>query len=249
MPDRMVREGWKTSHRISQITEGAETLLLRLILSACNHSRYFADPSLIKATVYPNRPRIRTSDIASRLEELEKAGLIVRYSAHGGQPLLYIPRFGQHLKYQTRSPYPAPPCGPQDAPGQGMLEIAVEEPPARPPPDPDIPRARAEKRSEVKSPHSPPTTGGDGQIFSDPEARKPRRFRTQERRAARISEARREIEVIRTAMLDIYHPGGCAQRVTPRPDRAAQADKLRARWDALEAEIEQLEQSEISTTT
>lgn len=151
MPDRMLRDGWKTSQRIGAISEGAETLLVRLILSACNLSRYHADPQILKGTAYTNRPRIRTSDIASRLEELEKAGLIVRYIAPDGTPLLEIPRFGQTLKYGLKSPFAARPGGAADAPGQTLLGIDGEPEPrnSAPPPDALLRARKPEKLSLI----------------------------------------------------------------------------------------------------
>ena len=239
MPDRMFRDGWKASARIGSVTEGAECLLTRLILCACNLSRYYADPTIIKGTAFPNRPRLRTSDIASRLDELEKAGLIVRYVAPDGTPLLEIPRFGQNLKFGLKSPFAPRPGGPPDDPGQGLLEI-------EPPPGELIAPATV-KRREEKAPHSPPTTGGGKLNNLETETRPPRRFRTPERRAARSAEIDREIARIRERLKDLYHPGGCAYRVEPTGENATRAKGLQAKWEALEAEQNQLKKTPENT--
>lgn len=237
MPDRMVRDGWKTSRKVGDVTEGAELLLLRLLLSACNLSRYHADPQIIKSTAFPNRPRLRTTDIASRLDELEKAGLIVRYTAPDGTPLLEIPNFGQSLKYGLKSPFAPRPGAPPDAPGQTLLGI---EPPAdnfsAPPP---------EKRREEKTPLSPPPAGGGETLTRSDRtgaaARKPRRFRSPLRAVEEITRLNAEIARIREEMRDLYYPGGCATKVIPTGEKAARADRLRARWEAAERQIQELE--------
>jgi hypothetical protein len=145
MPDKLLREGICTSGRVGAVSEGAENLFYRLLVRSCALGRYHADPAIIKATAYTNRPRIRLTDVASRLDELEAAGLILRYTAPADNtPLLWIPRLGQKFKFATRSPYPAPPAGPVDAPGQGFMPWADPGPPPGPP-------IQKEKRREEKA--------------------------------------------------------------------------------------------------
>lgn len=228
MPDRMIRDGWKTSPKIAKISEGAEVLLLRLTLCACNLSRYLADPAMIQRTAYPNRPRLRTSDIALRLDELEKAGLIARYVAPDQTPLLEIVDFGQVLKFGLKSPYPSRASGCKDTPGQALFELPGGPPPG---PEPEPLRADVSEVKRRKAPHSPPPAGGGNP---------PRRFRTAERRTMRIEQIGREIAAIKTEMQDLYYPGGCAMKVLPTGAKAEKVDTLRARWDALETECDAL---------
>lgn len=141
MPDRLLKEGLKTSRRVGVISERAELLFVRLILTVCPLGRYHAEPELVKQATLPNRPRIRTSHVAAALDELESSRLISRYSDPDGASYLCIPKFGQRLKYSARSPYPPPPHGPADAPGQEVLALPDLDPLPLP--------KREEKRREV----------------------------------------------------------------------------------------------------
>lgn len=107
---RLVKIGLLDSPRIGAVGPFAELLFVRLILSACPLGRFYADPTKIRLAAFPNRPRTRSSDIASALDELEDAGLVRRYTASPeAETLLVIERFAQAFKYRTRSPFPAPP--------------------------------------------------------------------------------------------------------------------------------------------
>ncbi len=145
--DKMVKAGLLDSARIGGVSEFAELLFVRMILCACPLGRLRADPAAVKRDALPNRSRKRTTDVASAIEDLVRAGLIARYNAPSGEALLVIPRFGQRYKFKVRSPFPAPPGGPPDAEGQevmpwaGELAGPVAEAELAPPP---------EKRSKVE---------------------------------------------------------------------------------------------------
>lgn len=224
MPERMLREGLRASRRIGAVSEGAECLFTRLILSVCDHGRFHADPHLVKAAAMPNRPRLRTSDIASRLDELEKAGLIVRYDAPPGTPLLTIPRFGQRLKYRRASPFPAPPGKPPDPPGQQHLPLndEAEEFVADP--------GGEEKRRE--KPPVPPKGGA-------PEKPAPAERRARRRRGHLYP---REIEKLlataRTRLAQIVSPYGVAHYTLSAAEQA-QRDAVRQEIADLEAALRQ----------
>lgn len=128
MPDRLIREGIKTSARIGRVSERAEMLFVRLLVTVCPYGRYHAEPELVKQGALPNRPRIRTADVSAALDELERSGLISRWTVPDGAAYLVIPKFGQRLKFKGRSPYPAPPHVP-DTPGQEVIAFAEDEPP------------------------------------------------------------------------------------------------------------------------
>lgn len=150
MPDRLIREGLKTSARVGALSERAEMIFVRLLLTACPLGRYHAEPGLVKSGTLPNRPRIRLTDVALALDEIERAGLIARWTEPDGATFLQVPRFGQRLRYDARSPYPAPPKGTPDVDGQDVMAFAMDrEPPWRPPLVP-APEQKEEKRSEVK---------------------------------------------------------------------------------------------------
>jgi hypothetical protein len=155
--DRLIREGLKTSARVGALSERAELLFVRLLLTACPLGRYHAEPGLVKSGTLPNRPRIRLTDVALALDEIERAGLIARWTEPDGATFLQVPRFGQQLRYAARSPYPAPPKGTPDVDGQDVMAFAMDrEPPGRPPlplvrerPEP-VERAHSSEQKEEK---------------------------------------------------------------------------------------------------
>ena len=171
MPDRLIRDGLKTSARVGALSERAEMLFVRLLLTACPLGRYHAEPGLVKSGTLPNRPRIRLTDVAHALDEIERAGLIARWTEPDGATFLQVPRFGQQLRYAARSPFPAPPKGTPDVDGQDVMPFAVDrEPPGRPPPDPE----KEEKRSEVSVKREARNTQDAFGFVSELETRWPR---------------------------------------------------------------------------
>lgn len=152
MAEKLIRDGLLTSARVGDVSEFAEVLFVRLILASCPLGRFTADPAKIRTLALPNRPRKRTSDIASALQELQRAGLIIRYTAPDGTALLSIPRLGQRYKFAVRSPWPPPPEVP-DVPGQEVMILgdATAPPVIHKPADPPK-QKKEEKRGEVKKP-------------------------------------------------------------------------------------------------
>lgn len=136
MPDKLLKDGLRTSAKIGGVPEFAELLFVRLLLATCHLGRCPWSPDWIRTTALSNRPRKRLTEIAAALETLRRAHLVARYTAHDGTAYLLIPNHGQRLKHAVRSPWPAPPAGPADADGQtfmampGDFPIAAQPPPA-----------------------------------------------------------------------------------------------------------------------
>ena len=236
MPDRLIREGICTSSRLGNVSERAEMLFVRLIVKACPLGRYHAKPDIVKAQALTNRPRIRVTDVALALDELERAGLIVRYTgpAPDNEPLLAIPKYGQRFTQKVRSPFPPPPEGPGDAPGQQYL---FGDPPPEvihnPPPAPDFSRPVRKERRKEESPQPPAVAGGD--VAKAIEARKAgRQYRNAERAAD-------ELRAVETELTDILHPGGSAWKVTPTGEKLARYTVLMARRTELLRIVERAE--------
>lgn len=209
MPNRIIREGLITSERIGRVSIHAEMVFVRLILSACPRGRFHADPSTVKQLALTNRSRFRQSDLITALDELERAGLIVRYSAPSGSALLQIPRYGQRLKYR-RSKFPPPP-------GE--------------PPDQDADTGSEEKRSEEnETPPSPPLQGGGAFISAPSGSKGPSRVK---RRLPKLADLKEELELVEREMREILRPGGCAYNVTPQGEKALRLEKLSLERDRL----------------
>lgn len=228
MPDRMIREGLKTSLRIGKLSERAELLFVRLILTVCPRGRTQADPETVKQVALTNRPRIRTADVAAALDELERSGLISRYpAARDGSPLLFIPRFGQEGLKTRKSPYPPPPGEDDAEDGQATLAL---------------PPAKSERKKEGENPPCPPPAGGrnssDGTDPATEEAR-PRRVR----RLPSLTNLRDELAEIETELTDLLYPGGCAMKVHPEGDKRVRYDQLMTRRNNLKRGIETTRQA------
>lgn len=130
MPDKLLKDGLRTSAKIGAVAEFAELLFVRLILATCHAGRCPWNPGWIRSHALPNRPRKRLTEIAAALESLRRARLVTRYTGHDGTAYLLIPNHGQRLRHAVRSPWPAPPEGPPDADGQTFMGFS-EDPPDR----------------------------------------------------------------------------------------------------------------------
>ena len=148
MPDRLVREGAKLSRRVNALSDTAECLFWRLILTVDVNGVYHAEPPLVKAACWPAKS-IRLSDVARVLAELERAGLIASWTAKDDARYLCLLKFRQRLRYTERPRFPVPPFD-LDSGDQAFLELTtVADPPDPPPRPPARGKRREEKRSEV----------------------------------------------------------------------------------------------------
>jgi len=111
MPTRMIRD-WTDSSRFDGISAEAERLFCRLLLKADDYGRFHADPRLVCSLCFPFGGETPQA-ITRNLDELERRGLVVRYQAESGRPVLAIPRYGQRLK-QSRAKFPPPAGKPGD---------------------------------------------------------------------------------------------------------------------------------------
>lgn len=148
MPDRLVREGAKLSRRVNALSDTAECLFWRLILTVDVNGVYHAEPPLVKAACWPAKS-IRLSDVARVLQELERAGLIASWTAKDDARYLCLLKFRQRLRYTERPRFPVPPFD-LDSGDQGLLALTtVADPPDPPPRPPARGKRREEKRREV----------------------------------------------------------------------------------------------------
>lgn len=107
MPMRLVREGIITSERVNMLSEGAELFYRRLMSRADDYGRFEANPTLLRAALYPLRlDRITDADVKRWMAEC---------TAPAPRPLIIVYDGGKHLqimnfRQQTRSPskYPEP---------------------------------------------------------------------------------------------------------------------------------------------
>jgi hypothetical protein len=124
VPNRIVREGILRSERVEKLSPLAELTYRRLMSAADDFGRFTANPTLIRAAVYPLRlDRVSNEEVAEHLAECERAGLIHLYEALGKR-YLEILDFGQRTR-ATASKWPSPDGQPADTrpPHDGQMTV------------------------------------------------------------------------------------------------------------------------------
>lgn len=109
MPNRILREGILSSHRVNKIAVDptAEVLYRRLYSIVDDFGRFSADLSLIRSACYPLMlDSAKEGSIQKRLLKCVDAGLVRLYSVQGKSYLELID-FNQKLRIK-RSKYPSP---------------------------------------------------------------------------------------------------------------------------------------------
>lgn len=106
MPNRILREGILTSHRVDSLSDQAELFYRRLMSRLDDHGRYEAHPELLRTSCYPLRvDRVKAKQIVAWLGECEKAGLLVTYKAFGKS---YVQAIDWRQQARSESKCPAP---------------------------------------------------------------------------------------------------------------------------------------------
>lgn len=106
MPNRILREGILTSHRVDSLSESAELFYRRLMSRLDDHGRCEAHPELLRTSCYPLRvDKVKAKQIVAWLGECEKAGLLVTYKAFGKS---FIQAIDWRQQARSESKCPAP---------------------------------------------------------------------------------------------------------------------------------------------
>ena len=107
MPNRIVREGILTSRRVNRLTAEEEVFYRRLLSAVDDFGRTFADPSLLRAALYPLRlDEVGEEAIEGYLRACAAADLLVLYTVDG-ERYLELLRFRQQVRSKA-SKHPAP---------------------------------------------------------------------------------------------------------------------------------------------
>jgi hypothetical protein len=106
MPNRIVRDGILTSEKVEQLDDIAGYFYTRLLLTVDDFGRYFANPKLLIAAVYPLRcTSVTVEQIQNRLNQCAKAGLIRIYEIDN-KTYLEVINFKQRTRAK-KSKFPA----------------------------------------------------------------------------------------------------------------------------------------------
>lgn len=92
MPNRLIREGFLDSEAINSLSDSAECLYHRLLLTADDAGRMDGRAEILRARLYPLDSSRRTQDVVRLLRENEKQGLVMRYEWER-KPFLQLARW------------------------------------------------------------------------------------------------------------------------------------------------------------
>lgn len=108
MPNRLIKESICTSEDIAQLSKDAEILFYRLIVNADDYGCYFGNPSIVKSRCFPLKSDdIHSNEVDAWLDELAKAGIIIRYTAEDGRDYIQFMKWAKHQRVrQTEHKYP-----------------------------------------------------------------------------------------------------------------------------------------------
>jgi hypothetical protein len=110
MPNRFVKESIRTSETLANISSDAERLFWRLVVTVDDFGRFDARPNVILGQCLSAFiGRITAEQVSDWLDELEQAGLIIRYE-HDGKPYLALTSWDKHQQRRAKkSKFPPPP--------------------------------------------------------------------------------------------------------------------------------------------
>lgn len=111
-------KSYPDSRKLNAVSEGAENLYLRLLAASDDRGRYWGEPTMVARKLYARRPSVTDAMVDDRLGELERGGLMRRYTADGETCLelvgLYRPLKSDRTA-QVAFPAPAEYLDPQSA--------------------------------------------------------------------------------------------------------------------------------------
>ena len=76
MPNRILRD-YTDSIQVNELSDGAETFFIRLMMKADDYGKFHGNPKLLKANLYPLKDTISEKKIAEWIKECVKNGLIM----------------------------------------------------------------------------------------------------------------------------------------------------------------------------
>ena len=150
---RSVKPEFFTSETIAALSVPARLTFIGLWTYADDAGRAMDNPKLLKAAVWPLDDDVSAGQVASHLEEFERAGRICRY-AIDGKRYLHVVTWEEHQKPKNPSEPKYPACPKQDHGGNDPGD-AVPQPYPTPTPaedqdgaSPSLPRAHARSREQ-----------------------------------------------------------------------------------------------------
>ena len=102
MPNRLIKESITTSEDIDRLSMGAEILFYRLMVKADDFGIYYGNAKLIRSECFPLRAdTLKAAQVEKWLDELDAAGLIIRYIAEDGRTYLKFSKWERHQRIRA----------------------------------------------------------------------------------------------------------------------------------------------------
>src|SRR5690606_7168437 len=115
MPSRIIREQICTSDTLAKISAEAERLFWRIVVQADDFGLFDARPKIVLGKCMTSLiGAVTEDDVTQWLDELEEAGLIIRYQV-AGRPFLKLATWDKHQrppKSTSKPRHPLPPSEP-----------------------------------------------------------------------------------------------------------------------------------------
>ena len=109
MPNRLIKDSFRTSDKIASLTDFEFRLWVSLIVSVDDAGRGDARPAIIKGNAFPLRERVTAKDINDALHGLAVKGCVSLYEVDG-KPYFWFPTWAEHQRIRECKPkYPDPP--------------------------------------------------------------------------------------------------------------------------------------------
>lgn len=108
MPTRYLKQGICDSETINSLSDAAECLFYRLLVTADDFGRADGRPLVVKSRCYPIKESVTVKSIEKGLAELEQYAVIERYVVDG-KPYLQILKWDNKPR-AGKSKFPQPPC-------------------------------------------------------------------------------------------------------------------------------------------
>lgn len=118
---RMINQVLCASRKFDALKSDLARLTYTLLLTfADREGRTEGDPCLVRSRVYPRRTDVTDEMVASCIDDMEAAGLILQYD-HEGEKVVQFTQFGENqigLRFDREPPSPFPPPPPAPETGQ-----------------------------------------------------------------------------------------------------------------------------------
>ena len=103
IPNRILKESITTSEDIAKLSPGAENLFYRLMVKVDDFGAYFGNEQIVKSECFPLKgDELKSSQVKKWLDELESAGLIIRYTATDGRNYLKLAKWEKHQQIRAK---------------------------------------------------------------------------------------------------------------------------------------------------